>query len=974
VERERPPVGEEFPEVFCLPSMSASVAQTLQDMSTGNRKCRQVMALATATTKTRLSSHLEDVLAQKLRDGNSALRIWLDSDGVYSGFVERLEGNFFADVVSFKGSYIETIMALEGKAEGLDPEPLLLHLPGHTPESVRETPLLEIYHSGLTFQKNLHTLVKEAAAGVVPPEIIQSEVPSLQTFEQAEVWLENAISRTGAEPAPNFDMPPDDFVYKLFRSPEQILGRPISSDDHDALLDYWSLKTGMLPSIREPLGNRYRDLKMRVVGWLLLVEYAFDLKRDPVGILSAVREQRAFESVCSQCLSRIRDSFSDEYRQIALELETWGPLAEDLKAGSPEELGKVDTFSREDQRLLEAALSEVEAREWQRPMSWAKQRLKARSIWLKREPERERLWRYVLACAELGRLTETTDVDLSSCHDHHEALKLYTSKFHRVDRAHREVEQLYDGLRVHGDLTGINMARDCVRTAYHDWSDLLSRGFNKLCQRLGFLPSSELQQRNLYEDVVHPLVQQSEKTAYFMVDALRYEMATELEERLAGGELTSTLSARFAELPTETRVGMNALAPVARDGRLTLTRPFEGFTYDNFTVNSPKQRLRAMGHRSLDAAKKDNKTPTHFTLKELITESGEEIAARIKKSRMIVVTSGEIDVAGEKDLGFATFDDTLGKIASAVRALHNAGVTTFVLASDHGFGVTNPTSVPISYYNGEPTRRYVLTDGGASVCKDALTVPLRELSYQGVDKVLVLSWDGRAFKCPGKSAETFYHGGNSLQERVIPVLVLQYIDRRRTERPSYQIEVNNINTMPTLAQFSLIVKEAAELESQLLLTEAGERRIRLMFEAVGSGSLALSGTSSGTIENGQLVVSADKPIQSVYVQLSGPVEEIRVSHPDGEYDIQPIAIRLQKPRQEPTLSHDWEDTIESDVDLKILKHIYKHGSISEDEIIELTDNTRAPRRFSKAYQSGGFKNLPFSLRIDTGQGTTYIKE
>ncbi|HIB64952.1 MAG TPA: hypothetical protein EYO33_07545 [Phycisphaerales bacterium] len=238
----------------------------------------------------------------------------------------------------------------------------------------------------------------------------------------------------------------------------------------------------------------------------------------------------------------------------------------------------------------------------------------------------------------------------------------------------------------------------------------------------------------------------------------------------------------------------------------------------------------------------------------------------------------------------------------------------------------------------------------------------------------MLSWDGRNFNCPGKSAETFYHGGNSLQERVIPVLVLQYIDRRRTERSSYQIAVTNINTMPTLAQFSLIVKEVAELQSQLLLTEAGERRIRLMFEAVGSGSLALSGTSSGEIENGQLVVSADKQIQSVYVQLSGPVEEIRVSHPDGEYDIQPIAIRLHQPRQESTISDGWEDTIKSELDLKILKYIDKHGSISEDEIIELTDSTRAPRRFSKAYQSGFFTSLPFSLKISTTQGTTYIKE
>ena len=58
--------------------------------------------------------------------------------------------------------------------------------------------------------------------------------------------------------------------------------------------------------------------------------------------------------------------------------------------------------------------------------------------------------------------------------------------------------------------------------------------------------------------------------AYFLIDAFRYEMATELLREFAGAGTTVHLAGRYAELPTITAVGMNALAPVAKAGRLTL--------------------------------------------------------------------------------------------------------------------------------------------------------------------------------------------------------------------------------------------------------------------------------------------------------------------------------------------------------------------------------------------------------------------
>ena len=78
----------------------------------------------------------------------------------------------------------------------------------------------------------------------------------------------------------------------------------------------------------------------------------------------------------------------------------------------------------------------------------------------------------------------------------------------------------------------------------------------------GFLPPPSLRQRELFDDVVRPLTGADGVTAYFMVDALRFEMAEQLYQVLSAtsGNAVVNLSARLAELPTVTEVGMNVLS------------------------------------------------------------------------------------------------------------------------------------------------------------------------------------------------------------------------------------------------------------------------------------------------------------------------------------------------------------------------------------------------------------------------------
>jgi hypothetical protein len=97
-----------------------------------------------------ITSILEMEVKKELRQ--QGIVVWLDKDAYYNEYVDNLcdryaKGDFFAPVIAFRGSYLEMLFALEPYCNGLDKERLLIHMPGHTEETIRKTPILELYHA-----------------------------------------------------------------------------------------------------------------------------------------------------------------------------------------------------------------------------------------------------------------------------------------------------------------------------------------------------------------------------------------------------------------------------------------------------------------------------------------------------------------------------------------------------------------------------------------------------------------------------------------------------------------------------------------------------------------------------------------------------------------------------------------------------------------------------------------------------------
>ena len=107
----------------------------------------------------------------------------------------------------------------------------------------------------------------------------------------------------------------------------------------------------------------------------------------------------------------------------------------------PEDLGKIDTFKQEETAILTSAIEALQAGQCQNAHDWAAVRNPSQSFWLKRDRKRRLVWSLVEAAAHLGCLIADAPTSLKAAYTLRDALDLYPQSGHRIDNAHRHLEQ-----------------------------------------------------------------------------------------------------------------------------------------------------------------------------------------------------------------------------------------------------------------------------------------------------------------------------------------------------------------------------------------------------------------------------------------------------------------------------------------------------------------------------------------------------
>lgn len=939
--------------------------------------------------------------------------VWLDNDGAYTAFVDRLVQQRaeqpdqvpFA-LLPYRGSHLTLMMQAEGVAAGADRAAVVVHLPRFTEDRVKASPVLELYSAGVRYRKGLDTLVSEAAAQRVQPDVIKSFLaePGL-TLDRADAWLSALMDdRAGGLAAQLQAMSLPALVDDLLADPNTsfLVRRLGSPTDLAVLWEHLGARTGLTAAWREQaLSSRAthaEDVAFAVSSWALAVEYVSDLARKPVApaLQSVLGLPGSVVTACCALAAHLRERHPRPYTRWADETVLW--LPEEQKAAAARDLGKIDTLRFEEDVVLRGALQAMSAmatepKDWTEVLAWAEPRVAGRSFWVRQDDGRLAAWQLIEAAARVGRALAAAGPRLAARGGLSGAVERYLSHGAAVDQAHRHLEQVRT-LRLTTSMPERDQVRSRVnevRDAWRTWADDWARDFNALCKQDGFLPTAGLQQRNIFDEVVRPMTAEAGVTAYFMVDALRFEMAQELYAELANTPASSVqLKARLAELPTVTEVGMNVLAPVAVNGRLRPTLAdgkVEGFSTGEFRVSGPSSRQRAMGDRVGGA------TCPMWTLDDVLHRETSNLKLAIARANLVIIHSQEIDQAGENGMGPSAFDGILRKLRHAWQLLREAGVKRFVITADHGFLLLDDTAQESAQAHGrkiDPKRRHAFSSIAADYDGE-VRVPLADLGYDGASGHVMFPQSTAVFDT-GKRGMSFVHGGNSLQERVIPVLTLVHRTSAGADSQRYGVVATPRDGVAGMhcveakvgpvSGDGLLFGGLTEIDIGLRVPDAPDVLVEVC-DVRGSAKRLTGAVRARVGETFE-----------IFFRLTGPVEarvRVELHHPGAEAEVVPYAldtrflvseVARRQPTPEPGVepvaapreSDAWLALLPPDGPRQMFAHIAAHGAVTDAEAQGMFPSPRAVRAFALAFESYAAK-APFGVRIETVGGVKrYVRE
>jgi hypothetical protein len=892
------------------------------------------------------------------------------------------------------------MMSLEGVAGGADKSPLVIHLPGFNEETVKQTPLLELYAAGTRYRKALDTLIFEAAAGRVRPDRIPAfTAQSGLTLDSADEWLTALIDdRDGGLAAHLRAMQPTAVVDDVLSPTGYIAGRIANPDDVRALWDRLSVWTGLpttwrdatLPSER----MRPEDVAFVAASWALSVEYVDDLKRAPVNQrLQQARElPRSVIDTCRAIAAHLRDRHAPFYERTADETEAL--LADEVEAAQAEDLGKIDTFRFEEDRVLEGAIAALGANSWNAAADWAAVRVDPKptiaSFWLRRDPSRQAAWELVHAAARLGLALLRTGNRIGETGSLDGALDAYMERGAAVDQAHRHLEQRRAAL-LYPNLPAFEALRarlDDMRRAWRQWADAWAIDFNMVCRTHGFLPAASRQQRTIFEDVVKPMAQEAGTTAYFIIDALRFEMGHELYQQLVDTPATTAqLKPRLAELPTVTEVGMNVLAPVVSNGRLRPSLSSNdggsvlGFSTGEFRVFDAETRKRAMHERVGGAS------CPWLTLEDVVSRDAASLKRSIAQARLVVVHNRELDTAGEADVGPVVFDQVMQKLRAAWHLLRDAGVRRFVFTSDHGFLLVDDRGTgPLPHGRRiDPKRRHVFSPVAADHDGE-VRVALAHLGYEAVDGYVMFPETTAVFDT-GKRSKSFVHGGNSLQERAIPVLTVVHRAAAGGSTLQYGITAKACDDVAGMhcleakidvAQGALDFGSVREIELLLRTPDVGDVEVELC-QTRGKARIEAGAVRATVGESFELFFRlfglSDARVR-VELHHPGAVADVTPYAPDTHFAITATRAPVSQlpPTRAPAGRASWLEQLPEGGVRQVFAHLADHGTVTEQEAAAMLGGARGLRRFAVQFETF-VQKAPWGVRIDVVAGVKrYVRE
>jgi hypothetical protein len=617
--------------------------------------------------------------------------------------------------------------------------------------------------------------------------------------------------------------------------------------------------------------RKWKTLRPKAAEYVLFSEFLFDLPSGAPDSLSAVpRAGVEAKSVVYAACDRMRSDtgLRETYIELAQKIE--GELR--LPDIMPRDFdpGERDTFPFEERRLLGRTVELVVAGNIEAARTVIEKG--KGSIW-RRDPQRSPAWTTLEWAAAVIESAAAVSGGLTGKKNLTDLMNAYTEGgWSDLDRVSRLFET---ALTACTDDDVIAPVVDLCRRRYREAVTALQDSFLAAVQAEGWPPDGTSRQTRIFDEHVAPLLERREKTAFFMVDSLRYEMGRDLGEALAGtGEVHVSHAAGV--VPTVTGCGMAALMPGA-DGMLRLVEkdgglvPALGTRLLKTSADRMKLLADTYGDRFFET-----------TLDDLLG-SPKKAAADLKKAELFVVRTQDPDAVAE-NLGAwrarRYLSDVIGDIAAAVRWVVSQGFDRVVITADHGHMML--PEIPAGDIVQTPpggwleNKRRCRLGSGISGAAGTITLKAGHVGIQGDVQEVCLPIGFRVFS----DGEGYFHGGLSLQEAVVPVVVFRAGGEKQTTAGKPEIDVRYRSDKFT----SRVIGLKFHLQSDMFGTAA-----RVKIEAYDG-----TGTKAKVIGEAADCEARDEKTREVTLQAGKETPVPVLLDPD--FDGAEIEIRVSDPQ------------------------------------------------------------------------------
>ncbi len=364
-------------------------------------------------------------------------------------------------------------------------------------------------------------------------------------------------------------------------------------------------------------------------------------------------------------------------------------------------------------------------------------------------------WRFLAELAKAAALLSQNNQTETNWKKLSDAIDWYSSGGWQLDHAGEEL------FRETADLPPqLLRIRRRLRRGYLRTMDRVGRAFSELLakapEKLAALPTAgELALKEIKSD--------STPTALIFLDACRLDLGQRLAALLNQGEPVQRASVQVAAapIPSITALGMAYALPIERTKmRVDLAKDeksfevrAEGFDGD---LKWAEQRRKWL--------KETFDVKDWLEIEEVL--DGESLKKPGRSRKLIAVHGDEFD-SHDGQLKLTGADEHLQRYASAVRKLRDVGYSRIIIVSDHGFFHWEEGENDID--SEMPTGTVLWKHRRAMVGHNLSHPTAVHLDIAQSDLEVVVPRSTNAFRTYG--ALGFFHGGATLQELIIPVVV-----------------------------------------------------------------------------------------------------------------------------------------------------------------------------------------------------------